>query len=120
MAAMLLIRVDLPAPLSPTSAITSPARTSKSTSVSACTTPNDFETPLSSSVGEMEAPRWGASASVTVTRRTLSLAQLLVNADADLRLLQSSGLEEDLVVRLRDPDRLQVDGRNVADLVVCL
>src|SRR4029077_1339114 len=40
--AMHLISVDLPAPLSPTSAITSPLRTSKSTSVSACTDPNDF------------------------------------------------------------------------------
>src|SRR5215467_7791634 len=38
-----LMRVDLPAPLSPTSAITSPERTSKSTSVSACTDPNVFE-----------------------------------------------------------------------------
>src|SRR5580765_795108 len=39
---MHLISVDLPAPLSPTSAITSPFRTSKSTSVRACTDPNDF------------------------------------------------------------------------------
>ena len=39
---MHLISVDLPAPLSPTSAITSPLRTSKSTSVRACTDPNDF------------------------------------------------------------------------------
>ncbi len=48
MPAMHLISVDLPAPLSPTSAITSPFRTSKSTSVSACTEPNDLETPRSS------------------------------------------------------------------------
>src|SRR5512132_2241431 len=46
-----LIRVDLPAPLSPTSAITSPWRTSKSTSVSACTEPNDFEIPRSWRIG---------------------------------------------------------------------
>src|SRR5438874_1597400 len=46
-----LIIVDLPAPLSPTSDITSPLRTSKSTSVSACTEPNDFEIPLSSRKG---------------------------------------------------------------------
>src|SRR5664279_1455900 len=38
-----LIRVDLPAPLSPTSAMTSPLFTSKSTSVSAWTEPKDFE-----------------------------------------------------------------------------
>src|SRR5262245_46000830 len=43
--------VDLPAPLSPTSAMTSPLRISKSTSVSACTEPNDLETPRSSSRG---------------------------------------------------------------------
>jgi hypothetical protein len=42
-----LTSVDLPAPLSPTSAITSPARTSKSTSSSACTEPNVFVMPCS-------------------------------------------------------------------------
>src|SRR5207253_781690 len=46
-----LISVDLPAPLSPTSAITSPFRTSRSTSVNACTEPNDLETPRSSRRG---------------------------------------------------------------------
>ena len=35
-----MISVDLPAPLSPSSAVTSPARTSKSTSSSAETVPN--------------------------------------------------------------------------------
>ena len=48
---MHLISVDLPAPLSPTRAITSPARASKSTSVSACTEPNDLESPRTSSSG---------------------------------------------------------------------
>ena len=51
MPAMHLISVDLPAPLSPTSAITSPAFTSKSTSLSACTEPKLLEMPRSSSVG---------------------------------------------------------------------
>ena len=51
MPAMHLINVDLPAPLSPTSAITSPSRTSKSTSVSAWTEPNALVTSRSSSVG---------------------------------------------------------------------
>src|SRR6266487_4542680 len=46
-----LISVDLPAPLSPTSAITSPGRTSKSASARACTGPNAFETPRSSRIG---------------------------------------------------------------------
>ena len=41
-----LISVDLPAPLSPTSAMTSPARTSKSTSVSACTEPKRLRDPV--------------------------------------------------------------------------
>src|SRR5690348_11671926 len=51
MPAMHLIRVDLPAPLSPTSAITSPALTEKSTSVRACTEPNDLVIPRTSSSG---------------------------------------------------------------------
>src|SRR5437764_914003 len=46
-----LISVDFPAPLSPTSAITSPSRTSKSTSARAWTEPNDFEIPRSSRIG---------------------------------------------------------------------
>src|SRR6478736_2659254 len=46
-----LISVDLPAPLSPTSAITSPARTSKSTAVSACTEPKLLERSRISSSG---------------------------------------------------------------------
>src|SRR5579862_1898152 len=37
-----LTSVDLPAPLSPTSAMTSPSRTSKLTPASACTEPNDL------------------------------------------------------------------------------
>src|SRR3954449_5325761 len=44
-----LISVDLPAPLSPTSAITSPSRTSKSTPRSACTDPKLLWTSRSSS-----------------------------------------------------------------------
>src|SRR5688500_17228575 len=46
-----LMSVDLPAPLSPTSAITSPGWTAKSTSVSACTDPKLLEIPRSSSRG---------------------------------------------------------------------
>src|SRR4029079_15228094 len=51
MPAMHLMSVDLPAPLSPTSAITSPSRTSKSTSVSACTDPKVFDRPRISRSG---------------------------------------------------------------------
>src|SRR5689334_668928 len=45
------MRVDLPAPLSPTRATTSPAWTSKSTPESASTAPNRLLTPLASSRG---------------------------------------------------------------------
>src|SRR5258705_12349270 len=47
--------VDLPAPLSRTSATTSPALTSKSTSVRASTAPNRFVTPLTSRSGRSGA-----------------------------------------------------------------
>src|SRR5229473_5333105 len=96
-----LISVDLPAPLSPTSAITSPCRTSKSTSVSACTEPNDFETPRSSRRG------WSLTGCVSYHRRTdgggpsgrlrrirqLLLAVLRVGAVADVALLQEARSE---------------------------
>ena len=51
MPAMHLMSVDLPAPLSPTSAMTSPFDTWKSTSNSAWTAPKLFETPTSSRTG---------------------------------------------------------------------
>src|SRR5919201_2273795 len=124
-----LISVDLPAPLSPTSAITSPSRTSKSTSVSAWTDPNDLETSRSSRVGgapfpltassiRREAPRKDASRFVGFGR--LLLAVLRVGPVTDLALLEEPVPEEQLVVLLRDPDRGQEDGRDVADLVVAL
>src|SRR5262245_29587345 len=114
---MHLIRVDLPAPLSPTRAITSPSRTSKSTSLSAWTEPNDLESPRI----------WRSGVSLTVTeyelvvgggvRRRLHLvlrtrlAVLRELADADVALLQELVLEEPRVVRLRDRDDRQRDGR---------
>src|ERR1700752_5248877 len=66
MPAMHLMSVDLPAPLSPTSAITSPARTSKSTSVSACTEPKFFDTPRSSRSGSVDGcgEFWGRKGAV--------------------------------------------------------
>jgi hypothetical protein len=51
---MVFTSVDLPAPLSPTSATTSPALTSKSTPPSACTAPNRFSTPRSESKAPFE------------------------------------------------------------------
>src|SRR5262245_16250648 len=49
--AIVFTRVDLPAPLSPTSATTSPSRTSKSTRSRAWTGPNLLLTPSTSSNG---------------------------------------------------------------------
>src|SRR5919206_2623423 len=119
---MHLISVDLPAPLSPTSAITSPSRTSKSTSWSACTEPKLFETSRSSRVGgfaftRVFYKRWGALEG-TPHRVDRLLAVLLVLPVADLAALQEAFLEEQLVVRLRDPDRGQQDRLRAADLAV--
>src|SRR5918998_1504613 len=49
--AMHLTSVDLPAPLSPTRAVTSPRRTVRSTSCSTCTGPKLLLTALSSRIG---------------------------------------------------------------------
>src|SRR5258705_3743004 len=114
-----LIRVDLPAPLSPTSAMTSPSRTSKSTSLSACTDPNAFEMPRSWRIGvsltgvafpttkPVEAPAW-APPPVGPVRL---LAELREFADAHVALLQELVLEEPRVVGLRDRDDRNLDGR---------
>src|SRR5216117_3428717 len=116
MPAIDLISVDLPAPLSPTRAITSPSRTAKSTSFSACTEPNALETPRSSSVGASftgaviphnPAERVGPTADPL--RRSLLLAVLRVLADADLAPLHEAVREELGVVLLGDPHRRQQD-----------
>src|SRR6187551_2854620 len=109
-----LIRVDLPAPLSPTRPITSPVRTSNSTSLSAWTEPKLFEIPWSSrsgvvasavAVAVMGAKKWGPHPCGRAPTLSHFLgAVLLVLADADLRLLQVA-VEQLLVVRLRDRDR---------------
>src|SRR5258708_8281109 len=82
-----LINVDLPAPLSPTSATTSPAWTSKSTSVRASTAPNRLVTPLTSRSG-----RSGAAVTEAVVISSIDslldavlLARGGVGAGADLR-----------------------------------
>src|SRR5215211_2288055 len=126
---MHLISVDLPAPLSPTSAMTSPERTSKSTSVSASTWPKLFETLRASSVGAVSSVGVGvvsATASVTSARPPwggggahrsapagwlVLLAVLLELAATDVALLQIP-VEEDLVVLLVDVlRRVDVRGR---------
>src|SRR5262249_30690969 len=108
-----LTSVDFPAPLSPTSAITSPRRTSKSTSVSAWTDPNDFVmlrswrsgVPLSVISGDSKPKtnRWRRQ--IRRLQPVIScfrLAVLLEVADADLALLQEALGEELRVVGLRD------------------
>src|SRR6187455_3220160 len=47
--ARIFINVDLPAPFSPTSACTSPGRTSNVTPLNARTAPNDFSMPVAAS-----------------------------------------------------------------------
>src|SRR5919204_2285058 len=121
MPATLLISVDLPAPLSPTSAITSPARTSKSASRSAWTDPKLLEIPRSSRVGGSGVITAPFSITVEALRRAplplqVLLAVLLVLADADLALLQEAFLEEERVVLLRDPDGRQQDRLRALEL----
>src|SRR3954452_12770645 len=117
---MHLMSVDLPAPLSPTSAITSPSRTSRSTSVSACTDPNDLKTPrssrrslsLTSRLSHTETAK--ATPSGRLRRMTpLLLAVLGVVAVADVALLEEARREQQLVVRLRD--RLRRDQIGLLD-----
>src|SRR5207249_874030 len=97
----------------------SPRRTSKSTSVSACTDPNDFEIPRSWRIGvsltgvgfpttkPVEAP---ARAPPPVGPVWL-LAVLRELADAHVALLQELVLEEPRVVGLCDRDDRNLDGR---------
>src|SRR6266516_6752760 len=110
MPAIVLISVDLPAPLSPTSAITSPRRTSRSTSLRASTDPKVFVMPRSSrtgvssgnevrfltQLGRPEAPQ---------PRVTYRLAVLLVLPDADVALLEESGRVDLRPVRLVERNR---------------
>src|SRR5205085_8120358 len=113
-----LISVDLPAPLSPTSAITSPLRTSKSTSVSACTEPNDFVTPRSSRRGvslmtrvSYHSERWRRpSWAPPPCPFGDLLAVLRVHAVADVALLQEAARDEQLPVRLGDRLRRDQEG----------
>ena len=60
---MILIRVDLPAPFSPSSAWISPRRSSRETSSSASVAPNCFETCTISSTGRFSPGAGTASSS---------------------------------------------------------
>src|SRR5919107_922764 len=98
--AMHLISVDLPAPLSPTSATTSPAATRKSTWYSAWTAPNRFETPRSSRTGWLSFMR----------SDTCLVAQGRELAGAHVLLLQEAVLERRVDVLLGDGLGLEQHG----------
>src|SRR5215217_8141730 len=108
--AMHLISVDLPAPLSPTRAMTSPAATRKSTWYSAWTAPNRFETPRSSRTGWLSVMR--SQPCLVAHRRVLPRADVLA--------LEELVLERDVDVLLGDRDGLEQDGRHLARTVVGL
>src|SRR3954452_21779256 len=105
MPAIALIRVDLPAPLSPTRATTSPGPTSKSTSVSARTAPKLLLTPFSSSRGVF-GPAAGCVAVASVTcllqlRRGPLAHSLTFLLQAGLLARCGVGLRADLIDRVQ-------------------
>src|SRR5215218_7464954 len=130
MPAMHLISVDLPAPLSPTRAMTSPDETWKSTSNSAWTAPKLFETPCSSRTGvsvtcdsSSRPERTGGAPGGAPPGHSLLKAGLLALvgqlASADLLHLGEvhlAGVLRDVV--LGDGHRVQQDRRDVVGLVV--
>src|SRR5690242_3715130 len=72
-----LIRVDLPDPFSPTRACTSPGAQSKSTSLSAFTPGNDFDTPASTTAGSVAREPRGGEATPVPARIVSSIGCLL-------------------------------------------
>src|SRR5918999_5521937 len=130
MPAMHLISVDLPAPLSPTSAMTSPWDTWKSTSNSAWTAPKLLETPTSSRTGvsvtfvsppsptaDPGAPRAGRPRDSLLKADLLALGRDLAGADVlHLGEVRLAGVLRDVV--LGDRHGLEQDRRDVLGLVV--
>src|SRR5690242_17648902 len=115
---IVLTSVDLPAPLSPTSATTSPGRTSKSTSWSACTGPKRLLTPFSARSGPFAFTR------ATRPRFRLSDARRLACAGelsrADVGRLRVPVLDDRAHVRLDHRKRIQDHRRHVLLAVVDL
>src|SRR3954454_4643325 len=110
--------VDLPAPLSPTRATTSPAPTEKSTVVSACTAPKRSETPRSSRTG-VDSVMSGDLSLLLADARVG--AGLLVLGGADLSRRPETVLDDGVVdIVLRHRNRRQQDGRDLARAVVGL
>src|SRR5436309_8127141 len=133
MPAMHLISVVFPAPLSPTSAVTSPARTTKSTSCSTWTGPKLLFTPRSCRIGSVNvcllpagrscagaavgaaAPAHERLCRVTSGRLDAELvAGGLERRDADLRGLHGTVVDHLLDVVLRDQLRREQHGLDVA------
>src|SRR3954447_16580087 len=126
-----LTSVDLPAPLSPTRAMTSPLRTSKSTPRRACTAPNRLCTPRSSSSGvslnasrsfqevggaprRAAPPPWVAGLGDPRRRAVLGVLAL-----ADVAGLQEAVLDDGVLdVVLGDRDGGQQDGGRALALVL--
>src|SRR5438874_4688583 len=119
---MVLTRVDLPAPLSPTRPTTSPAATSKSTPSSACTAPNLLLTPRRARSGVLEFMSWCPfTARGRAARRQPALGACLLEARrlarrrvrgrTDLRHRPELVLHDRVLdVALRDRDRGQDHG----------
>src|SRR2546430_4564704 len=115
-----LISVDLPAPLSPTSAITSPARTSKSAPSRAKTAPKCFSIWRSSRIGVASftgrfLPRRSARRPGAPHRRILLLV-LFLPALANPVPRQETALVTALVVAHRAPHPRPHDPRRPAPL----
>src|SRR5919108_2744246 len=131
--AIVFTRVDLPAPLSPTRATTSPLWTSKSTSLSAWTGPKLLLTPFRASTGVFPFILEGSFRPNGSTRRrqgaaghcalldTGLLAGRLVLAGADLVRGPESVLDDGVVdVVLRHGHRRQQDRRDLLLAIVGL
>src|SRR4051794_13169359 len=93
MPAMHLMRVDLPAPLSPTRAMTWPGATWKFTWYRACTAPKLFDTPRSSRIGSLlltfslRSRQLRPAGGAAVTRRRRMATGLQAGVRAELREL---------------------------------
>src|SRR5262245_59902442 len=96
--AMILIRVDLPAPFSPSTAWMRPARTVRSAPANACTPPYRFEAPCASnSVPRDRGGRAASAAAVTSVR--LGLSHDLLRGEVDAAGRERVDDEEVVVLR---------------------
>src|SRR5215470_4350242 len=96
--AMILIRVDLPAPFSPSTAWIRPARTVRSAPAKACTPPYRFETPRASNSGPLVRGRRAASAAAVISVR-LGLSHDLLRGKVDAAGREGVADEEIVVLR---------------------